>query len=714
MSDGTAFSAKCRDCPPRGRRDPVGYPLESEVSAFGRTGEEPVASQGVEVEGHGTALALAPLPSVRHRPAYRAEIDGLRAVAVASVVLFHAAPAVVSGGFVGVDVFFVISGFLITTVLIESLHDGRLSFAAFYERRMRRLAPALVLVAVATTAASLWLTPPGQLRLFGGDLAAAAVSGANILFFERYNYFDQTGSSALLHTWSLSVEEQFYLAYPIVLWLATRRGGRFLLPALAVLTAASLIHSALLVDASPAAAFYLAPGRAWELLTGALLAAGAVPALRNPLAAEVTAATGFVLIGAAVIGYTSATAFPGPAAVVPCLGAALVILGCGERRTVTGRLLSLSPVVWLGLVSYPLYLWHWPILLMLRDQFGDALRLRHLAAGLSLSLALSAATWWFLERPIRTRRWLPGRSSVFAAGGAGVAAMVAAGAVLALSDGWPERYPPEARTAVGFLDYDPAPAFRAGRCFLWQDGQTFDAAACLAPDPDRPNVLLIGDSHAAHLWAGLAAAYPEVNILQATASGCRFVIGGGARGNAFCPALLARVLDDFLPGARIDAVVLAASWWNDARDVAYIPATVDALRRFVPEVWVVGPIVQYDRPLPRLLADDIRFHRRSVAERRIGGVRSLDREMAALAAETNSFSYVSLMETLCASGECRVWAEPGVPMQFDAGHLTEQGSSVLARCLRESGRLALPGAARSRGGADQGAQCPAHAPQQKP
>jgi len=271
---------------------------------------------------HGFRFGAFPLP----KSGYRADIDGLRALAVLPVVFFHARLGPFTGGFVGVDVFFVISGFLITQLIVADVDRDRFSLRHFYERRVRRLFPALfAMLAVALLAAAL-LFLPADFRTFGRNVVGATLFVSNIFFWLQSNYFDGPAEiKPLLHTWSLAVEEQFYIVFPLLLvWLLKRR-RESVVAVIAAVAVASFVASVVAVARDASTAFYLTPFRIWELMIGSLLALGAVPPLRTPREGEVAAGLGLALFLAAVVGFTEMTIFPGSTALLPVLGAALII-----------------------------------------------------------------------------------------------------------------------------------------------------------------------------------------------------------------------------------------------------------------------------------------------------------------------------------------------------------------------------------------------------
>lgn len=299
--------------------------------------------------------------------AYRPEIDGLRSVAVLAVIFYHADARLLSGGFIGVDVFFVISGFLITSLLMVDLKQGRFSLARFYERRCRRILPPLVVMALAVTVLGWFFLLPADYRDFGSSLKAMSAFVANHYFFGKTGYFETASfTKPLLHTWSLSVEEQFYILLPILLWLLYRRRPSAIPPVLSGLFLASLAASCLMTYYWPAAAFYLLPARFWELMTGSLLALWPAAARPRGLTADLMSWSGLAAIAVSAVFFNYHTPFPGPGALLPGLGTALFILGNSPGSRSRPSLLSRPGPVFVGQISYSLYLWHWPLLVIPR------------------------------------------------------------------------------------------------------------------------------------------------------------------------------------------------------------------------------------------------------------------------------------------------------------------------------------------------------------
>lgn len=444
---------------------------------------------------------------------YRPEVDGLRALAVLAVVFFHVQLGC-PGGYVGVDVFFVISGFLITSLIWRDLQLGRFAFGQFWERRARRIAPALVVVTVVTVVAGWGLLLPEDFASLCKAAASQAVFGANFHYWNESGYFQGAAEEKpLLHTWSLAVEEQFYLFMPILLWALVRwklgRGRAVVLSVLGAGLAGSLLLSVVGVGRWPHATFYLLPTRAWELLVGAILAFA--PPLRirrfGGAVQEALSILGLALILYPVFGYSPETRFPGLAAVPPCLGTALLIWAnsrTGESvPTVVGKILAKPPVVFIGLISYSLYLWHWPFI-----AFSNYLALEPSRAGTKLILLLggflcAVLSWRWVETPFRKRTLAPTRVGMYAYAGSGLALVMIIGMIGVAKEGFPGRVTPEARALVKaeivdrtYLNETLIAEVRAGKgLHIGVDRPSLS-----------PSLLVWGDSHA-------MAALPAVDTL---------------------------------------------------------------------------------------------------------------------------------------------------------------------------------------------------------
>ncbi|MEM7523410.1 MAG: acyltransferase family protein, partial [Pseudomonadota bacterium] len=446
---------------------------------------------------------------------YRADIDILRAVAVVSVVLHHAGLAL-PGGFIGVDIFFVISGYLITGLLWNEARSGRISLMRFYERRIRRIFPALfVMIAVSSLfAAALFL--PGHLAEFGVSAAAASVFLANVHFYSATGYFSEAAQlKPLLHTWSLAVEEQFYILFPPLLLLLLRIGsGRIVAGLLAGLAAISFALSLMAMRTDPAAAFYLPHMRAWQLLVGAALAIAMADLRLATLlarAARPLRGAGALLILGGLVFLSDADPYPGWRALTPCLGAALII---AAGPAATPKLLT--PAVFVGRMSYSLYLWHWPVMVFVSYRLVDPLSVVEAWACVALSFIIAAASWRWVEQPFRTASWPA--PLVYRTSGRAMAVVAALGAGLYFAKGLPQRLPGDlVRLAAGEgLLHDRRD------CHFVTPERAASGDVCLRGDPSaRPSFVLVGDSHADAVSPGLFSAASALGLrgAQYTQSG---------------------------------------------------------------------------------------------------------------------------------------------------------------------------------------------------
>ncbi|SIT09331.1 Peptidoglycan/LPS O-acetylase OafA/YrhL, contains acyltransferase and SGNH-hydrolase domains [Roseivivax lentus] len=491
---------------------------------------------------------------------YRRDIDGLRAVAVLPVVLDHAHVPGFSGGYIGVDIFFVISGFLITRILMDDIAGGQFSLLRFYERRARRILPALFTVIAATLVAGWWMLVPGQYEALGESVIATTFFFSNYHFLWIASDYFAPGAEfmPLLHTWSLAVEEQFYIVFPLLLLGLTRFASRLVWAGIALMSALSLAYAIWLVGADPVAGFYATPTRAWELGAGALVAlSGARWRLPDWLADGLSVlALGAILLPIAL--YSEATPFPGLAALPPVLGAALLIWTGGFRTTPAARLLSLAPFVGVGLISYSLYLWHWPVLVAARLWVGDGLLPATLVVGaIALSLALATLSWRFVERPFRRPAQAGGlgRRSIFGGAVLGAVLFYTAGSTIDTEDGYAARMPAAIAPILATADEETLPVARCG-------GRAEGKLCPLGVETAAPEVMIFGDSHAGALAYGFDALLRETGQGGALlyASACTPLAGVRRTDEeAECAAAKAR-LQEALEGEAFGTIVLVARW----------------------------------------------------------------------------------------------------------------------------------------------------------
>jgi peptidoglycan/LPS O-acetylase OafA/YrhL len=612
---------------------------------------------------------------------YRSDIDGLRAVAVMSVIFFHYSIGnVFTGGYVGVDIFFVISGYLITSIIYSDITKGTYSITDFYHRRVRRIFPALFVIFIACLIASFLMNFPSETQDIGKSIASSIFFVSNILFYTSSSYFDHKMElNPVLHTWSLSVEEQFYVLFPILVYSMRTLSHKKRLMVLLIFSLASFAASAVQVYIEPTAAFYLVPFRAWELLMGSLLALKAFPSVAKPWQIESISGLGLVLIASSLIFYSKSTPFPGLAAFIPCAGATAIIYAGGLRKTFVSNFLGLPPIRFIGLISYSLYLWHWPIWVYTRinrEPSGLAEKLSLVA----LCIIIATLSWWFIERPFRKAPYRLSVKSTLAVASASMASVATLAFFMGTISSQFWQLPIRVEKILAYTDAtEHSKETRVGTCFLTSEFNSFEyykKEECLNLSNEKKNILIVGDSHAAHLWPGFQAVYPQINFIQATASGCKPIID--TTGDKRCTDMIDYIFNVFLPKNHVDAVILSGRW--NTKEVTGAISTASKLREYAGNVVISGPIVEYDQPLPRILARSVAEHtdENEFAARHRRTQQKQTDELFIKSRLPNNVKYVSVYNIMC-SQKCRLWTENNVPAQFDYGHLTKEGAAFLVK-----------------------------------
>ncbi len=602
---------------------------------------------------------------------YIPEIDGVRALAVMSVLLFHLGVTWLPGGFVGVDIFFVISGYLITSIIANDLRHQRFSFANFYARRMLRILPALYATLLFIALAFFVLLPPLISAGILDSMYAAILSYSNLLFYFTIDYFGENITTPTLHFWSLAVEEQFYLLMPLIFWLVWLRGRRNGAVAVFLLIfTASLLAAGYTVGHNQSGAFYFPWLRAWELMAGSLTS---FVTLQNARVKRLLAEGGLVTVIAVCVLYDTKLLFPGFSALLPVLGTCALILGAGAPGL--ANLLLRQPLMqWLGKISYSLYLVHWPMICLGSLIFTMTFKCQ--VAVLLISLLLGHLSWRYVETPFRRMTGKVAAPRVFAFSGAISVgfALFFIGMHYAGIGLW-NQYP----KAVAYSQVTQADVsyFHRDTCFLTtnSDGlQYFRQDQCLKPSTQARNVLVIGDSHAANIVEALRAQFPHVHFMQATATGCKPTLD--TRGAGRCVALIDFILRDWLPRhpGVVDQVVLASRW--DAEDLQPLAHTLDYLQQRQVATLVYGPTPEFLLPVPLMLAYEeiakVELSDHFAKSERI----ALDQQFRARFGA--STTYFSPLNNFCSHGNCATAAD-GQPMFFDRDHMTLQGAERAVR-----------------------------------
>jgi peptidoglycan/LPS O-acetylase OafA/YrhL len=624
-----------------------------------------------------SAGAMAP-SGAGHGLKYRRDIDGLRAIAVISVVLFHLGSSVASGGYAGVDIFFVISGYLITGAIHRDIVDRNFTITGFYERRIRRIFPALLATMAFTYVAALVIFMPDELRDLGGSMLATAAFCSNILFWMQADYFaGPVEFKPLLHTWSLAVEEQFYIVVPALMVLIHRRAPRHVAGVLAALTILSFAASCAYVWIDPSGNYYLPYTRAWELLFGSLVALGVLPRIRDGRLSEAVAMGGLAMMVAPLFLLTSESVFPAWNAVPTCLGAALLIStgGAGGEATLANRMLGTAPLVRIGLISYSFYLVHWPIIVFVKYYLmrePTAVETAAMAAAMLLAAWLS---WRFVEQPFRNRRRFS-RRAILAGGLALSGAVGALGLATFALDGFPQRFGARATLAVR----DTAQQHQQARCFLRNGWQEWQGENCFLTRGPGPVILLWGDSHANHFAPVLKeqAGKYQSNILFYGSAGCPPILDVDIAKRPDCRANNSHALE-IIRQYGVTRVVLSSYWQRIFDDNGLRPeqfeASVRRLQAMGVDVRVIGDNPDFPFANPAYLG--VRLAGREDADAPFyTGVRNDFGFNAKLARALPPGHFFDPMPLLCRGHECLAY-EKGKLLMSDNAHLSRYGAAKL-------------------------------------
>lgn len=647
---------------------------------------------------------------------YRPDIDGLRAVAVVAVILFHADVAGFAGGYVGVDVFFVISGFLITSIIIRQIQQGTFSIARFWDRRVRRIVPALTVVLLTTAAAGYWLLLyPLDYLDFGQSLLAQSVFLSNLFFLRKSDYFASAAEeSPLLHTWSLAIEEQFYIIFPLLVLLLWRLGRRVMLWSLLLVALGSLAWSQYLLMSPGAAfsipglpplfaaasnataAFYLLPTRAFELLVGALLALVAWQ-VASRVHANFLAGIGTGLVIGSVFLYSEETLFPGLAALLPALGTACLIVAHATHTSVVHQVLRYPVLVWVGLLSYSLYLWHWPVLVLGRYYFAtEELSATETVGLLGLTVSLSVLTYHLVEVPVRSRAsHLKSRYVLFA----GVAALTLVGGIgyYIMNQQGVQHRAPEAAQAIALASTD----FGDWRSDCFVHSFEFTKEPCrFGPTEREATHLVIGDSHAGAILQGIAAAAAEAGVTVETyiGAGCSPLMMTNSEDTSRC-RIIHQLFAEKLQSGDITDVLLVSRWTNYREDIdqfslteleqqfeTAVADTIEYLESFNVRIHVLLQVPHHTYYEPRTLFYDVvrgaEVVNYALPRHQHDDMQSFVSQTWRASAADRQVSLLDPTPLLCSSEFCNLTYNDQVIYQ-DSNHLNATGALLLTPLLVE-------------------------------
>lgn len=618
---------------------------------------------------------------------YRADIDGLRAIAVSAVVLFHAGVPFMPGGYVGVDVFFVISGYLITSILLKDT-----SWVGFYQRRARRILPALFAMLVVVLAVGAWTLLPSDFDKAAKSALATLAFVSNLFFWRQAGYFQpDVELMPLLHTWSLGVEEQFYIFFPWIVVACNkmklrRRTVQILFVALAI-GSFGLAEAGMMVRQATAV-FYLLPTRAWELLVGSLLAAGLVPTIRAMWLRSLLAVVGLVALLWPILTYNNRTHFPASGALAPVLGSAMLLVAGGGGRHLLSRALEWRPVVFVGLISYSFYLWHWPVLVFARYRLVRELTPVEATLCVIVALLLAWASWRFVERPFR--KGFSDRSIWLMSGGGLAAIGVVCGAIM-LSGGIPARFSP----AVVALNRDDGDTWKCPLSVTIPLGDTLACRLVGTGDADTADIILWGDSHAQMYAPALTRATGGRSAILLNAYSCaptmqadhcngrqvanyRLILNTSAS-----TIIMAQNWPQYQAelGRRLGRDARPDEWFAPA--IANLDATVHGLRAAGKKVILIAPIPRPGFQTASVLSRELAFYgkpqhpdatMRADYDRFFANVWA---EMNALAAADPGVTILHAERAMCGPRLCPFIVDGGAVFA-DQGHLTTRYAPTLA------------------------------------
>ena len=655
---------------------------------------------------------------------YRADIDGIRALAVLSVIFYHLKLDFLPGGFVGVDVFFVISGYLITGIISAEIRGNNFSVVKFYERRCRRIFPALVVVTVATTVAALYFLMPGTLKDFGQSLTALGLFSTNLWFFTENGYFDGPSElKPLLHTWSLSVEEQFYIVFPLLLLALYNCLKRATTLVVALLLVTSFFICVLYTQSNPSLAFYMPHTRAWELLAGSVLALSA-PRINDRLLASLLGICGLLLLGFSFVWIDVEMGFPGWVAALPVVATVMLILAGSspENKSVSSRLLSLSPVVHIGKLSYSLYLIHWPLVV-----FAEYFLLRKLDPGesaiyLLVCLILAQLSYVLIENPIR-RKTVFSRNGIFIFTLLFLLFCLGLGAFFHVAKGLPGRFSPEV-VSISAVQKNPW----RGDCLSKTAADVTNDDYCILGNIDNVQFALIGDSHADALVPAIMENLDSetTGIAVFTNKGCRPFydyervlvksvkeLASKSTQQVNIPEDLLLPCGQFMQASydRIDSlginnVIVHARWAlqyfgsqskrssicyadeqlpycsienNKKMFEKYLELTVSRLAD--KRVLIVGPVPEHIVDVPDSLGRALKFGREIPVDKNYTNRGKLvSNVIKQITKNVSTLTYVDPYEVLCESGSCSIESD-GHALYNDSHHLSVSGSRLLTKTV---------------------------------
>lgn len=645
---------------------------------------------------------------------YREDIDGLRAISVLAVVLNHAGISLFAGGYIGVDIFFVISGYLITTIIVREIESNDFSIIRFYERRIRRILPALFGVVAFTVVVCAVMYDSAKFAEFGKSFIATTLFASNINFWRESGYFDAPSQlKPLLHTWSLAVEEQFYIFFPILMFLIFRYARKFIPAILLSIAFLSFGFAVASVAKDPSAAFYLAHLRAWELLVGAILALRLIPAGISKKYGNVIGLLGLGMVLFPIFQYSESTKFPGVSALLPVLGAAFIIFSGSEEKSFANHFLSLPPLVFIGKISYSLYLWHWPIIIFSKYYSIRPLTTIQLSGVLIITLIISTISWRFIESPFRNKNFMSTRQ-IYAFAASGMVVMLTTGAAIYFLHGFPERQ------GLEYLNHNSKKeeAWRFTECNINASDDPQGITPCQIGNKNSiPSFLIWGDSHAPTYGKAIHSSASNVGIsgILTYSQGCPTLLHMTPNpqvGDIPCLAYHEMVLKYLEEHPEIKTVILASRWtiWieetrykqeegaapyltdalNELPDSANgeelftlgLERTIQTIKGMGRDIVIIAPApeIGYDVPSANFIASRTGRDINQIIAPTIDEYLNRNKKTFAIFKSFEERYGIQIIEPwklLCQDGICRA-AIDGIPLYNDDDHLSVFASEMIS------------------------------------